>query len=223
VHLSPTYTLIETDRDLVAIEREIAKVKPVSEITLEGLTEIAKARIIEWHPSRHFFAVEWQKKPESFGHTIESRSNLRAFFKAHLFSTQLVFKSMAVRRINENVYHFRIPEQIYKQQRRGALRVPTTNASLIAPQGEFEILDLSVGGARLKRVPGSRVRIGSSLLDCELKLGRKKIANENFGVKITSETETGFGCRFSGLEAADQVAIKQFLMEALRTYYKTEL
>jgi hypothetical protein len=226
VHLSPTYSLIETDADLASVEREIIKVKPRVEITLEGMDEIAKGKIIEWHPRRHFFSVQWEKRSEAFADRIESKADLRAFFKGQLFSTQLVFKSVTVRRLSDDVYHFRIPEQMYKQQRRGALRVPITtrNAALVTKFGEFEILDLSAGGAKLKLArPNPKVQVGSSLLNCELKLGRKKISGENFGVKITSENETTLGCRFAGLETADLVTIKHFLMEALRIYYKDEL
>lgn len=226
IHLAPTFQLIHEGKEMLAIEREIAKLKPETEITLEGMTEIAKGKIVEWHPQRHFFVVKWEKKSTAFEQKIESRSELRAFFKAKLFSTQLVFKTMTVRRPSEDVYHFRIPEQLYQQQQRGALRVPiiTKNATLITPQGEFEILDLSVGGAKLKLVkPNAKVRLGTTLMNCELKLGRKKISNENFGVKITFEGETSLGCRFAGFDSEDKVLIKQFLVESLRTYYKEEL
>jgi|GEM_PF-3157125 len=226
--LSPTFALVEKNSERTSIEREIAKVKPRVEVTIEGMTEIALGRIVEWHSARHFFAVEWQKLSPAFAARVESRSELRAFFKARLFSTQVVFKTMTVRQVRENLYHFRIPEQIYQQQRRGALRVPLFrgpgSAVLSTPQGEFPLLDLSVGGARLRRQGvHSKVRLGSSLQGCELKLGRKKIGSENFGVKITSETDSALGCRFFGLESADQVLIKQFLIEALRVYYREEL
>ena len=224
-HTSPTFQLLETETEINALAREIQKIKPKVEVTVEGRSELAKGRIIEWHAARKFFVVEWDKKSDAFSDHTNSRADLRAFFKGQLFSTQLMFKSIAVRRLNDDVYHFRIPEQMYKQQRRGALRVPiiARNATLITPQGDFEIVDLSVGGAKFKPNGTAKIRLGSTLLHCELKIGRKKISPEHFGVKVTSESETTFGCRFAGLETADQVLIKQFLMEALRQYYKEEL
>jgi hypothetical protein len=227
VHSTPTFALIESEKELESVVREMQKVKPGVEITIEGMTEIAKGKILEWHPSRHFFSVAWDKKSEAFDDRIESRADLRAFFKAQLFSKQLMFKTVTVRRVNEDLYHFRIPEQMYQQQRRGALRVPilTRNAALISSEGEFEIIDLSVGGAKLRPIGeiSKKSLLGRSLLNCSMKLGRLRISNENFGVKITSQDATTVGCRFAGLEQGDQVQIKQFLVEALRRYYKEEL
>ncbi len=224
--LKPTFGAISEENDLISVQREILKVKPKVEVTIEGMPEMAKGRITEWHPPRKFFAVEWDKKTDAFSDQVESRAELRVFFKAHLFSTQLIFKTVTVRRFSDSVYHFRIPEQLFKQQQRGALRVPirSKSATLSTPEGDFEIVDLSVGGAKLKVIErNNRVRLGSTLMNCELKLGRKKLRPENFGIKITAENEASIGCRFSGLEALDKALIKEFLMEALRIYYKEDL
>lgn len=232
VHSEPNYTLLQNPKEMARIEKEITQFQPKTEVTVEGLSEIASGRITEWYPKRKFFSVKWSKIPKNFERQTESKSGLRAFFKAHLFSTQVMFKSTTLRRLSEEetqdgsvVYHYRIPEQIYQQQSRGALRVPLTSgaATLCTPQGDFELLDLSVSGAKLKRIPKVEPEIGKELKTVELYFGKKKISSSDFHVKFTRVASDWCAVTFSKISDFERTQIKQFLIEALRIYYEEEL
>ena len=227
VHLAPTYAAVDSKKKLDILEKEIVRLKPEVEVTLAGGSDVAKGRIVEWFSQRHFFSVEWKTKSENFDHQTEKDSEIRAYFRVKMLSTQLVFKCWTARRVNENLYHYRVPEEIFQQQRRGALRVPVTKntARLFTAQSDFEILDLSVGGLRLKIPATSKLKPGSLIRNCKLKLGKEVIAPPLMEVSITSlsKNEAGeltAGGRFHGLTSADRARIKPFLVEALRLHFK---
>jgi hypothetical protein len=226
ISATPTYAILAHPKELKTTFQEINKISPTAEVSIEGLDELATGTITEWHEKRNFFAVKWKKKSEKFDAKTESQSGLRVFFKLQLFSTQVVFKSATLRRIDENISHFRIPEQLYKQQRRGALRVPVSgmHAYVITPKGEFPLVNLSVAGARASH--GTK-KISPQLLNvildpCTIVLGRRRISNPSLGVRITHVDETGVGLLFHGLTAHDKIFIKQYLVEALRTYFESQ-
>ncbi len=224
---APSYTVYENENEIALLVHEIKKMQPRVEITLENFPEVAKGRITEWHEGRKFFTVKWDEKSEAFDKKIESSSGLRAFFKGKLFSAQILFKSTTVRRLTDELYHYRIPDQIYKQQRRAALRVPLapSAAKLVTPRGEFSLLDLSVSGAKLrsnrKKIPPEYFNV--ILENCALYFGKRKIDHSDFSVRISRVEADFVGVKFQGLSKRDQMAIKQFLMESLRTFYKDTL
>ncbi|MBS1958944.1 MAG: PilZ domain-containing protein [Bdellovibrionales bacterium] len=230
MNLSPSFKPVETEKEVTVLGAEIRKVRPVAEITLEGLNDLAKGKITDWQPARKIFTVQWVKKSESFDKMTEDHPGLRAYFKLQLFTTQLVFKSSTVRRMTEDISHFRIPEQLFHQQMRGALRVPVTpgKASILTPRGEFPLIDLSVGGAKVRLPEGSRITAGIELQSCELKIGTLKINAPDFLVKVTRVNKVGSegaetliaGLRFSGLADRHKTAMKQFLIDALKSYYE---
>ena len=233
IHVEPNFTILKNEREISRIEKEITQFSPKAEVTIEGSSEIATGRIIEWFPRRKFFSVRWTKLPEGFEHQTETNSDLRVFFKAHLFSTQVLFKSSTLRRLSEEettdgsiIYHYRIPEQIYQQQRRGALRVPLAKkaATLVTPLGKFELLDLSVTGARVLPLDEEKNLIaGKEWKTVELYFGKKKITTKDFHVKLTRITKDWCAIGFTKISDLERTQIKQFLIEALRTYYAEEL
>ena len=221
----PTFKLYENEKELSLLLNEIKKTKPKIEVTLENFSESAQGSIQEWHPNRKFFTVKWDQKSEAFDQKIESNSELRVYFKAKLFSTQIIFKSLTLRRLNDTLFHFRIPAQIFKQQRRAALRVPIQNnsAKLVTPLGEFRILDLSVTGATIL---ASSTQLNSKLQNvvlenCELHLGKIKIKTSDLSIKIVKIEEQIVGIKFQGLSQLYQNRIKQYLIEQLKVYYQT--
>jgi len=233
VHAEPNYSLLQNPKEIARIEKEITQFTPKTEVTIEGSSEIVTGRIVEWFPKRQFFSVRWNKMSDSFAHQTETKSGLRVFFKAHLFSTQVIFKSTTLRRLSEEetpdgsiIYHYRIPEQIYQQQRRGALRVPLAKkaAYLRTPIGNFELLDLSVTGAKLRPLnPEMEPALGQEWKICEMYFGKKKVTSRQFHVKITRVTKDWCAITFSKISDLERTQIKQFLIEALRTYYVEEL
>lgn len=223
----PNYALLKDERELARIEKEIIQYEPKVEVTIEGSKEVATGRIVEWHANRLFFSVKWNHISAGFENQTESKVSLRVFFKAFLFSTQLLFKSTTLRRLGKKethqgamIYHYRIPEQIFNQQRRGALRVPLAkNAGiLITPAGNFELLDLSATGAKLKITEPTELVSGTEWKSCELYFNKIRISQQ-FHVKITRVTKEWFGVKFTKPTAAETIHIKQFLLEALRNYY----
>ena len=243
ISTTPSFSLLTQPKEIKTAVQEISKLSPLAEVSIEGLTELATGVVTEWQEKRNFFTVEWKKKSAKFSTKTESQSGLRVFFKLQLFSTQIVFKSTTLRRVNERFSHFRIPEQLYQQQRRGALRVPIfgTNAFIVTPQGEFPLVNLSVAGARAAhggydthgehgtskdRTTGkskiSPLFLNVILDPCTLVLGRRRISNPNFGVRVTHLDESGVGLLFHGLTATDKILMKQFLVEALHLYFKTK-
>jgi hypothetical protein len=232
IHVEPNYSLLQNSKEMARIEKEITQFRPKAEITIEGSSEIAVGRITEWYPKRKFFSVKWSKISKTFEKQTESKSGLRVFFKAQLFSTQVLFKSTTLRRLSEEetpdgsvIYHYRIPDQIYQQQRRGALRVPLEKAAatLVTPLGSFQLLDLSVTGAKLKRLPDVEPTIGKELKSVELYLAKKKISSNQFHVKFTRVASDWCAVGFTKISDLERTQIKQFLIEALRVYYEEEI
>ena len=229
VNVEPNFALLQNAKDISRIEKEITQMQPKTEVSIEGSSELATGRIIEWFPRRHFFSVKWNKVSASFVHQTESKSGLRAFFKTSLFSTQILFKSTTLRRLSEAetpdgsiVYHYRIPEQVYQQQRRGALRVPLIKkaATLVTPMGRFELLDLSVTGAKLRALDEDmEPSIGQELKTSELYFGKKKMSSKTFQVTFSRVTKDWCAVKFTKISELEQVQIKQFLIEALKDFY----
>jgi len=233
VHVEPNFGILKNEREIARIEKEISQFTPKVEVTIEGLSEIATGRITEWYPKRKFFAVKWNKIPEKFELQTESNSMLRVFFKAQLFSTQVLFKSTTLRRLSAQetqdgsvTYHYRIPNQIFQQQRRGALRVPLTKEAgiLTTPIGVFEVLDLSISGAKVRALGDDmNPEIGQEWKKTELYLAKKKITSKDFHIKVTRKTKDWCAIGFTKISELEKTQIKQFLIEALRTYYAEEL
>jgi hypothetical protein len=222
---APSFKPVESDRELKLLVDEIKKIRPLAEISLEGLSELAKGRILDWQPQRKIFTVEWIKKSQSFDELTEKSPGLRAYVKTQLFTTQLVFKSTTVRRVDDDHSHFRIPEQLFHQQQRGALRVPllASQAILKTPQGEFMLSDLSVGGAKAAIPADSNLTAGLDLSPCQLTIGNLKIHSPQFQAKVArvqkGDASNIVGFKFSGLEDRHRSLIKQFLIDALKNYY----
>ena len=232
IHTEPNYHILQNEKEIARIEKEITQFHPKTEVTIEGMSEIATGKIMEWFPTRKFFSVRWSRIPKAFAQHTDSKSGLRVFFKAHLFSTQVLFKSTTLRRLSEKespdgsiIYHFRIPDQIYQQQRRGALRVPLARkaAVLVTPFGKFELLDLSVTGAKLRRIPNVEPEQGKEFKTVELYLGKNKISSKNFHVKFTRVASDWCAVGFTKISDLERTQIKQFLIDALRSYYAEEL
>lgn len=229
IHAEPNYTLLNNAREISRIEKEITQFQPKTEVTIEGSSDLATGKIHEWFPKRKFFSIKWMKLPKEFVRQTESKSGLRVFFKAHLFSTQVLFKSTTLRRLSVEetedgsvIYHYRIPEQIYQQQRRGALRVPLFKkaAILVTPIGNFELMDLSVTGAKLKRHdPSIKPEIGQEYKTASLYLGKQKVNSKTFQVKFTRVAREWCAIKFTKISDLERTLIKQFLIESLRNYY----
>jgi c-di-GMP-binding flagellar brake protein YcgR len=222
VHLAPTFKPVDSEKECKVLYDEIRKLRPPCEISLEGLNEIAKGKILDWQPHRKLFSVEWSKKSEAFDLLTEKSVGLRAYVKTQLFTTQLVFKSTTIRRVDETHSHFRLPEILYHQQQRGALRVPLINSrgTLKTPRGEFIMKDLSVGGAKIEVPNGSRLSMGIELSPCELRIGTLRITNPEFKVKVARTIEGVAGVRFVGLAERHRSVLRQFLINALKEYYE---
>ena len=221
IYEKPTFTEIVEPLEREKIVKEILKIRPPVEVSVEGHTELARGRMTEWNDARKFFTIAWEKKSLQFDEVTNAQAGLRAFFKAQLFSSQLVFKTTTVRRLADGSYHYRIPNQIFKQQRRGALRVPihSQTVTLSCDQGRFKIVDLSVGGAR---VATKKVKELNELTGCHLNLQGLLLSTEDFTARVTFRGENELGFRFAGLNEKVQTQIKQFLIEALRVHYEQE-
>jgi len=233
VQLGSNYQQIKKASDISRIETEIVRMHPKTEVTIEGASDIAKGRIVEWFPKRKFFSVQWTKIPAGFAHQSGTKSGLRVFFKAQMFSTQIVFKSTTLRRLGaeetENgvmIYHYRIPEEIFQQEQRGALRVPIEEgtASIKTKQGDYDIIDLNVSGAKLRIPPSSIIPpSGTEWKGADLYIGDQKVNNIGFRVKIIRITNDECTIQFSKISDFEKIRIKQFLIEALRTYCAKQL
>lgn len=227
VNVAPSFKPVESEREVKVLSDEIRKLRPPCEISLEGLNEIAKGRILDWQPHRKLFSVEWTKKSEAFDQLTESSVGIRAYVKTQLFTTQLVFKSTTIRRVDDTHSQFRIPEVLFHQQQRGALRVPLviSRGTLKTPRGEFIIQDLSVAGAKLKLAPQQKLIVGVDLHPCELRIGTLRIQAPEFRVKVSrlgvdTDDQRFAGVRLSGLEEHHRTLLKQFLMNALKEFYE---
>ncbi len=220
--LAPSFTQIENEKERESLVKEIQKLKPKVEVSVEGAKDIAHGRIIEWNTGRRLFTIKWEKKSPLFAETTDSQTGLRVYVKARLFSTQLIFKTTTARRLEDGTYHYRLPTELYKQQRRGALRVPIKRGKVRfkSTEGSFSVIDLSIGGAKLRWPGGSPI---SKLSECELNLDGYRIKTAEFEASVTYRDEESIGIRFSGLNEKIHAEIKHFLMEALRTYYEEEL
>jgi c-di-GMP-binding flagellar brake protein YcgR len=221
VNEKPSFAEIEAGPELQKLIRELQKIKPGVEVSIEGHSEVAKGRITDWNEQRKLFTVKWEKKSEQFDDVTNAKTGLRAFFKSQLFTTQLVFKTTTVRRLEDGTFHYRIPTQIYKQQRRGSLRVPihSTNVVFHSAEGKFKVLDLSEGGARLKTNTAAK---NSQFTNCELNLAGERFKTADFSAQITFRAEDQIGVRFAGLNETIKTRIKQFLVDALKLHYEQE-
>ena len=220
----PSYCLYEDPKELQLLYNEIKKFKPEVEVTLENSNEKATGIIEEWHSSRKFFSVKWKLKSKNFDQVVESDSSLRIYFKGRLFSAQVLFKSNTLRRFDTKTSHFRIPEQIFKQQRRAGLRVPIQNGSakLITQIGKFQIIDLSLTGAMIL-APSHKINSDYQniiLESCEIILNNTIISPSGFNVKIIRIHNLSIGVKFQGLSRTNQNRIKQYLIEQLRVFYE---
>jgi hypothetical protein len=228
VQIGANYKLIQKATELKRIESEILRMHPKTEVTIEGSSEIAKGKIVEWFPNRKFFTVQWIKLPTDFQNQSGSTSGLRVFFKVQMFSTQVVFKSTTLRRINVEttektfpVYHYRIPEEIFQQERRGALRVPleSGSASICTNEGTFQILDLSITGAKISNSEKINTPpVGTEWKNARLFLGKHQVNGKEFKIKITRKNDDECTVQFKQITDQEKVLIKQYLIEALRIY-----
>ena len=50
IHVEPNFTILKNEREISRIEKEITQFSPKAEVTIEGSSEIATGRIIEWFP-----------------------------------------------------------------------------------------------------------------------------------------------------------------------------
>jgi hypothetical protein len=221
VHEAPSFSRVEDPKVHLSLIREIIKIKPPVEVSIEGSHEVLKGRIVEWNSDRKIFTVAWHNLSDTFHTLTGSKTGLRSYFKVKLFTTQLVFRAEAVRRMPEGHYHYRFPTELFQQQKRGALRVPLARgvAKLKTLEGTFPVEDLSVGGARIVFDP-EKGRELHELTGCELYFGDWIISTPEFCATLTHRTERGSGIRFSGLNEAVRTELKQFLIEALRSYYQ---
>ncbi len=229
IQVGANYKLIQKATELRRIEAEILRMPPKTEVTIEGTNEIAKGKIIEWFPNRKFFTVQWGKLPTHFAQQSGSKSGLRVFFKVQMFSTQIVFKSTTLRRIQLEesetqlpLYHYRIPEEIFQQERRGALRVPLENgmASIRSKEGIFNIVDLSVTGAKIfvpEKTPIPPA--GTEWKSAQLFFGKHQVSSIQFKIKIVRKSDEECTVQFKQNTDFEKVQIKQFLIEALRIFY----
>ena len=216
----PSFAEVSDPMDREKLQKEIQKIRPGVEVSIEGHSEVAKGRIIDWNPQRKLFTVKWEKKSEIFDEVTDARTGLRAFFKSKLFSTQLIFKTTTVRKLEDGTYHYRIPNELFKQQRRGALRVPIYSGAFFSSlEGKFRILDLSVSGARLK-VPKTLKH--SKFTGCELSLDGYRLGTPDFVAQTTFTGPEEIGVRFAGLNEGIRTEMKQYLMDALKLHYKKE-
>jgi hypothetical protein len=221
VHQAPTYTRIVDPKVSNRILLEIKRFKPDAEASVENCPALARGKIVDWNVEKSLFTVNWKKLPEEFAEYSGSRTGQRSFFKIQTFTTQIMFKTEIVRRLDETTYHYRTPKDWYQNQKRAALRVPIEagSAKLSTPIGTFPILDLSTAGAALQ-VPESLVRKAHHFEKCTLILGSRRITTPNFGITITRRQPDQIGCRFHGLNEAIHIEIKQYLIEALQWFFK---
>ena len=221
VHQAPTYTRIDDQKVSNRILLEIKRLKPETEASVENCPVLARGKIIDWNVEKSLFTVTWSKLPEEFAEFSGSRTGQRSFFKTQTFTTQLMFKTEIVRRLDETTYHYRTPKEWYQTQKRAALRVPLKpgSAKLSTPIGIFPILDLSTAGAALQ-IPEALSRKAHHFEKCTLILGSRRISTPTFGITLTRRQSDQVGCRFHGLNEAIHIEIKQYLMEALQWFFK---
>jgi hypothetical protein len=222
VHEAPSFAKVTDPTELNRLILEVIKIKPEVEVSIEGGHEIMRGRILEWNRTRELFTISWNHLTDTFNELTASKAGLRNYFKVKLFTTQLVFRAEAIRRMPNGTFHYRFPEDYYQQQKRGALRVPMKNAILISNEGTFGIKDLSVGGAQILFEHG-KFRNLHQLHDCRIKIGRKTLELPLFTATLTHRRPGGSGTRFAGLADGSRTEIKQYLIEALRSYYQEKL
>jgi hypothetical protein len=221
VHQAPTYTLIDDPKVSNRILLAIKKLKPETEVSVEKCPALARGKILDWNLEKALFTVSWTKLPEDFIESSGLKTGQRSFFKTQTFTTQLLFKTEIVRRLDETTYQYRTPKEWYQTQKRAALRVPLKagSAKLSTPAGIFPILDLSTAGAALK-IPETLLRKSYHLENCTLILDSKRLTTPEFGITLTRRQPDQVGCRFHGLNESIHIEIKQYLMEALHRFFK---
>lgn len=226
LQVAPNYAPVQLKEEIILFGKEIEKLQPKVEVSLQESTELANGNIIVWDTKRKFFRVHLPKRSPAFDDCLDKDATQPAYFKVHLLSSQIVFKAIAVRKFTGNSFDFRMPEEVYKQQRRGAMRVPTLDLNLkaritlkIGKQAEVftaRVIDLSITGAKLRAI-GKFPRIPQmSEVEFELLIPGKVI---EFKSKVAHSNEEIMGCRFAGVSADQRVIIKQFLIEGLRRLF----
>ncbi len=217
-----THRPLTSPQDLRLRIAEINKIKPESSISFEGFTSTHRAKITRWHADRKYFSVTFESAlGKDIQKKIDHQIGLRTFFRVKLISTQLIFKATVVRIINANTLELRVPDTLYHQQRRGALRIPlkSNHAVFSSELGLFKVLDLSTTGLRVEHLSGKKeIFVGRELFQTQLKLKKESVFIMD--AKISNVTSTGFGIRFIGLAQAEKVRLKQILIEALQELFK---
>ena len=51
INAEPNYTILQNAKEISRIEKEITQFTPKTEVTIEGSSEIATGRIVEWYPT----------------------------------------------------------------------------------------------------------------------------------------------------------------------------
>jgi hypothetical protein len=233
VHQTPNYQLLDDPKAIKRILGEVNQMQPKAELSIEGRPEVITSQLMEWDPKRGSLQVRFRSN-EDFSSHLSSKSGLRAFFKTRLFTTQLIFKTRAIRTTPDGAA-FKIPEVIYEQQRRGALRVPIPakiTAELRTPVGVCTIVDLSVTGAKVigpKRMVPGVIYENVKFLIPSLPTSSQAILAFPFSVRVahqadlnTDDAQSGriLGCHFIGLSTKQRIIIKQFLTDSLHYYFK---
>ncbi len=229
LHIAPNYAPVQMKEEIQLFAKEIQKLSPKVEVSLQESTEIATGTISLWDVKRKFFRVTIVKRTPGFDECIDKDASIPAYFKVHLLSSQIVFKAAALRKFTGNSFDFRLPEEVFKQQRRGALRVPTEILNLKArvtiAEGKTaevyttKVLDLSISGAKLKAIGKFPKLSQMKEVSVELMIPTKTVEVD---AKIAHSTEAVMGCRFTGVGAEQRVLLKQFLIEGLRVLFKKE-
>jgi hypothetical protein len=224
LHVAPTYSPVQLTEETKLIAAEIQKVSPLVELSLADSTALARGNIVVWDTARKFFRVHRVKSPKSFEDELEKDALRPTYFKVHLLSSQLVFKAQVIRRSSELSIDYQIPETIYKQQRRGSMRVPLTGlkARLEVGTGKSrmvipcKVTDLSITGARL--VPNGAMPKLLPRMEAEVELLIPE-RPATLRCRIAYSSEEAIGCRFQDVHREALVPMKHFLIESLRQYF----
>lgn len=228
LHVAPTYSPVQLTEETKLIAAEIQKVSPLVELSLAESTALARGNIVLWDTTKKFFRVHRVKSPKAFEDELEKDALRPTYFKVHLLSSQLVFKAQVIRRSSELSIDYQLPETIYKQQRRGAMRVPTTGlkARLEIGSGKSRVVipckvtDLSITGARL--IPNGAMPKLLPRMDAEVELMIPERPTTLI-CKIAYSSEEAIGCRFQNVTREALVPMKQFLIESLRLYFSKKV
>ncbi len=225
VNERPNFSLVKPGDERRKAILEIIKVRPNCEISIEGMSELATGKIVGWDPARKFFAVKWAKKSATFEQKIDSESGLRAFFKLNLFSKVVLFKTIALRQMEDGTVHFRAPETFYAHQRRNTLRVPLNDSFqviLSTPIGDFKVSDMSLGGAKFMFPSslGKTLSIGRSVAPVHLAIpSEPELSTLRFSFRTTSVHPNAMGCKFTEMKRRHRELLRSFLIRALHDYF----